>query len=291
MSNLEKNYAKILETLHQVEPQKNFLNQIRTPKLSDIELIALNITSEYMGIDSERDLFRRLPKHLLEKIERSIYNKRKRRLFFYIEQLRKKLAEQIIGDEKYFVIDSMPLEACKISRSSRSTICKEELDTSPAYGYCAAQKMRYYGYKLHSVCSSTRVFKCFDLSPANVHDIHYLNDVKEQLEDCYLIGDKGYLSHSIQLDLFENKEIKLETPMRKNQFNFKKMHWSLSRARKRIETLFSQLCDQFMIRRNYAKTFEGFKARILSKMAALTVIQFINHSKNRNINNLKINIV
>ena len=53
MSNLEKNYAKILETLHQVEPQKNFLNQIRTPKLSDIELIALNITSEYMGIDSE----------------------------------------------------------------------------------------------------------------------------------------------------------------------------------------------------------------------------------------------
>ena len=79
--------------------------------------------------------------------------------------------------------------------------------------------------------------------------------------------------------------------MRKNQFNFKKMHWSLSRARKRIETLFSQLCDQFMIRRNYAKTFEGFKSRILSKVTALTVIQWINHSKNRNINNLKINIV
>ena len=71
----------------------------------------------------------------------------------------------------------MPLEACKISRSSRSTICKEELDSSPAYGYCASQKMRYYGYKLHSVCSSTGVFKCFDLSPASFHDIHYLEDV------------------------------------------------------------------------------------------------------------------
>ena len=291
MSNLEKNYAKILDTLHQVEPQKNFLNQIRTPKLSDIELIALNITSEYMGIDSERDLFRQLPKSLLDKIERSVYNKRKRHLFVYIEQLRRKIAEQIIGNEKYFVIDSMPLEACKISRSGRSKICKEDIDSAPAYGYCAAQKMRYYGYKLHSVCSSTGVFKFFDLSPANVHDIHYLYDVKEQLENCYLIGDKGYLSHSIQLDLFENKDIKLETPMRKNQFNFKKMHWSLSRARKRIETLFSQLCDQFMIRRNYAKTFEGFKSRILSKVTALTVIQWINHSKNCNINNLKINIV
>lgn len=150
--------------------------------------------------------------------------------------------------------------------------------------------MKFYGYKLHSVCSSTGVFKSFDLTPANVHDIHYLNDVKHLLKDYYLIGDKGYISHSIQMDLFNTREIKLEVPMRKNQFNFKKMHYSLSRVRKRIETLFSQLCDQFMIRRNYAKTFDGFKSRILSKMTALTVIQYINHCENRNINNLKIKI-
>jgi len=290
MSNLESSYTKILNTLHQVEAHKNFLNQIRVPKMSDIEVIALNITSEYLGIDSERELFRRLPKHLLEKIERSVYNRRKRGLFFYIEQVRRKIADLIIGDDNYFVIDSMPLEVCKMSRSNRSTICKEDYDCAPTFGYCASQDMKFYGYKLHSVCSSTGVFKSFDLTPANVHDIHYLNDVKQLLKNCYLIGDKGYISHSVQLDLFNTREIKLEVPMRKNQFNFKKMHWTLSRARKRIETLFSQLCDQFMIRRNYAKTFEGFKSRILSKMTALTVIQFINHTENRNINNLKINI-
>ncbi|NAW50038.1 transposase, partial [Elizabethkingia argentiflava] len=43
------------------------------------------------------------------------------------------------------------------------------------------------------------------------------------------------------------------------------------KPRKRIETLFSQLCDQFMIRRNYAKSFDGFKNRILSKIMALIV--------------------
>jgi len=32
-----------------------------------------------------------------------------------------------------------------------------------------------------------------------------------------------------------------------------------TKSRKRIEALFSQLCDQFMIRRSYAKTFEGVK--------------------------------
>lgn len=47
-----------------------------------------------------------------------------------------------------------------------------------------------------------------------------------------------------------------------------------------------------MIRRNYAKTFEGFKTRLLSKITALTVVQFINKEYfNRNINNLKVSIV
>ncbi len=40
-----------------VETQMNLLNQIRKPKLSDFELIAVDLTSEFMSIDSERDLF------------------------------------------------------------------------------------------------------------------------------------------------------------------------------------------------------------------------------------------
>ncbi len=43
-----------------------------------------------------------------------------------------------------------------------------------------------------------------------------------------------------------------------------------------------------MIRRNYAKTFQGFKTRILTKITALIMIQFINKFDfNRPINNLK----
>ena len=78
--------------------------------------------------------------------------------------------------------------------------------------------------------------------------------------------------------------------MRKNQDNYGKQHFVFKKSRKRIETLFSQLCDQFMIRRNYAKSFAGFKTRILSKITTLTIIQSINKTLNRNINNLKVNI-
>jgi hypothetical protein len=290
MSNLESSYIKILSVLQQLNSESNFLNQIRIPKLSDIEVIALILTAEYLNIDSERDLFRRLPDRLSTRIERSVYHRRKKRLFFYIESLREQMVEQMTQGETHYIIDSMPLEVCKMSRSNRSTICSEDIKTSPNHGYCASQQMHFYGYKLHAVCSSSGVFKHFDLTPASVHDIHYLNDLKDLMSDCELNGDKGYLSHDVQVDLFESCNITLRVPMRKNQNDYKELPWIIRKTRKRIETLFSQLCDQFMIRRNYAKSFQGFATRVLAKLTALTTIQWINYLENRNINNLKIKI-
>lgn len=291
MHNFRANYEKILEVLKKLElDSENFLFQIRKPKLTDLRIIAINLTSEYMSIDIEHQLFRILPVEIKSLIERSVYNRRKRKLFNHMERIRKLLAERFNGSEKYFVVDSMPLEVCKLSRSSRSRICKETDYALPNRGYCASQKMHYYGYKLHAVCSAEGVFQNLDISPASVHDIHYLKDIKQQVENCTILGDKGYLSAEYQLDLFTSHNIKLEVPMRKNQKNYKIQPYIIRKSRKRIETLFSQLCDQFMIRRNYAKSFLGFKTRILSKIVTLTIIQTINRNANRNINNLKINI-
>ena len=291
MNNFGSNYDKILEILKSITKKESFLTQIREPKLKDIELIAMNLTSEYMSIDSECQLFRIMPEALSNKIERSVYNRRKRKLFTSMEFIREKLSEKFNEFEDYYIVDSMPLEVAKLSRSGRSTICKESYDTAPNKGFCASQNMTFYGYKIHAVCSINGIFKSFDISKASVHDIHYLKDIKNQFSDCVILGDKGYLSADYQLDLFESKQIKLEVPMRKNQYNYKKQAYVFRKSRKRIETLFSQLCDHFMIRRNYAKTFDGFKTRILSKITSLTIIQFINKFVfDRNINNLKINI-
>ncbi len=109
-------------------------------------------------------------------------------------------------------------------------------------------------------------------------------------QNCTILGDKGYLSIDYQRDLFNTNQIKIEVPMRKNQHNYKPQAYIFRKARKRIETLFSQLCDQFMIRRNYAKTFDGFKNRILSKIMALTIVQVINKLNNKNMNNIKTRI-
>lgn len=289
MNNFEASYKKILEVLQSITEEMNFLNQKRKPRLSDVELISIDLTSEYMGIDSEYQLFRVLPNSLRTRIERSVYNRRKRGLFYHRESLRKVLAKKI-SSKDYYIVDSMPLEVCKLSRSIRSSICKEDFQTAPNKGYCASQATSYYGYKLHAVCTIDGVFTDFDLTQASVHDIHYLKDIKSIYKNCTILGDKGYLSVDYQRDLFSSNQIRLEVPMRNNQKDYKPQAYMFRKSRKRIETLFSQLCDQFMIRRNYAKTFEGFKNRILSKIMALTVIQLINKLNNRNINNLKISI-
>lgn len=292
MNNLQANYERILEVLRKISNDHLLEYQRRRPRLSDLELISLSLTAEYMGIDSENHLFRILPVFFINKIERTVYNRRRRRLMDFTNSIRLQLSEIFNEFENYFIVDSMPLEVCKISRSTRSKVCKEAEFSFTDRGFCASQKISFYGYKLHAVCSVGGVFQSVDLSAASVHDIHYLKDIQHQMSDCILIGDKGYLSESIQLNLFETANIRLDTPKRKNQKYYKPQFYAFKKKRKRIETLFSQLCDQFMIRRNYAKTFSGFKTRIISKITSLTVIQYINKVIfDRNINNIKISII
>ena len=293
MSNLEASYNLILNNLREISGIEDFYFKPIKPKLSYIELISLIILAEFKSIDSEHQLFREIKGFEIgPNIERSVYNRRKRKLFPFIEEIRMKMVDKLNESENYFIVDSMPLEVCKISRSFRSKICKDVDYAYPNKGFCASQNLHFYGYKLHAVCSISSVFQSFDISPESVHDIHYLQDIKLQMSDCVLLGDKGYLSQTIQLDLFNEVNIELETPKRKNQKDYKPQFYQFKKYRKRIETLFSQLCDQFMIRRNYAKTFEGFKTRILAKIITLTTIQFLNKFVfDRNINNLKINLV
>ena len=207
MNNLLANYERILEVLRKISNENLLSYQRRTPKLKDLELISLALTAEFMGIDSENHLFRQIPKTIKCKIERSVYNRRKRRLANSINDLRMKIAKSFNEFEKFFIIDSMPVEVCKLSRSSTSKICKDVDYCYPNRGFCASQQMHFYGYKLHAVCSVNGVFQSIDLSPASVHDIHYLKDIKEQLSDCTLLGDKGYLSAEIQIDLFNYANI------------------------------------------------------------------------------------
>jgi len=264
----------------------------RNPKFSDVKVIALALAAEFLSMDSENRLFDLIKDSaffsLNGLIERSAFNRRRRSLRHYFNTVLEYLSEKISPAEDAFIVDSFPIEICRFARAKRVRVCKENFDTAPDYGYCAAQKNTYFGYKLHGLCGVSGVFKKIDLSKASIADIHYLQDIKEDISQCILIGDKAYLSSEIQLDLFQTQGVRLLTPKRVNQKEFREYPQVFRKLRKRIETLFSQLCDQFMIKRNYAKSFWGLATRIISKIVSLTLAQFVNKFHNKKpINEIK----
>jgi len=291
MNNLIENYEIILNNLKATCADIESFHQVRTPKLSNIELVAINLTAEYMSINTELQLFRYFKgTYLQTMIERSVYNKRRRKLFGYTEAMRKRLSEMFFDFTDAFIVDSKPTPICNYARAGRSSICST-YNIQPSFGYCASKKSNYYGYKLHAVCDKNGVFHSFDLAPAHIHDVNYLKDIKHNLKDCTLIGDRGYISADYQTDLFTYSNINLSIPMRKNQHGFNPFSRTKAKIRKRIETNFSQLSGQFLWEINHAKSFEGLATRLLSKITAFTMIQYLNvFVFNRPMNKIKVNL-
>lgn len=264
------------------------------PRFSDLEVIALSLASEALGIDSENCLFHRLSRcknEIPNLISRRQYNDRRKLTAGLCEEIRKRIADEIDGGEDCFIVDSKPIEVCRPARSKCCAMGRGDINRAPAYGYCASQRRHYYGYKLHGLTGMSGVFHSYDITAANVHDINYLNDIKLEYHDCGIVGDKGYLSAEVQLDLFETANIRLNTPARSNQKNAKPFPTIFRKVRKRIETNFSQLCDQFLFIRNYAKNVDGLFMRIIGKISAFTVFQYINKTNNKPIGQIKYALV
>lgn len=182
MHNLYAIFAKFLNICKQVagnlvNESGNIPRRGVVPRFSDLEVIALNMTSEAMGIDSESLLFSKLQdyrKEIPNLISRRQYNDRRKITSSLCNAIRERIVKEIDGGEDYFCIDSKPIEVCRFARAKRCRMGKNNFEKAPSIGYCASQGIYYYGYKLHAVCGLSGVIHSFDLTKASVHDIHYL---------------------------------------------------------------------------------------------------------------------
>ncbi len=297
MYNLHAKFAKILEICKQfsqnlVNEDGNVVRPGPVPKFSDLEVVALSLTAEAEGIDSEKWLFDNKLQEYKDSfpniISRRQFNDRRKKTAELCEKIRKRIAMEMDGNEQQFFVDSKPIPVCRLARGERCQMGKTgDYATAPDFGYCASQNTHYFGYKLHAMCGLSGVIHSYDLSKASVYDLNYMKDVRLQYHDCNIYGDKGYIGADVQLDLFETAHIRLECPYRLNQKDWKPTFIPFAKARKRIETLFSQLTDQFLIIRNYAKITTGLFARIIGKISALTVLQYVNFINNKPIGRIK----
>ena len=298
MHDLRAMYEKTLEIAQEVfhedvNERGDFNFKPRPSKMTELQVIALAVSSESACIDIENLLFSKLltdfKSRFPELIDRSRFNRRRRLLQPFIVELTKRVSMTIGVSSDINIVDSMPCPIVKNSRERNFKICKEDPINAPRKGFSAVDKRYYIGYKLHLLTNEHGVFQDMQITPANVHDINFLKDLapEEYCRDKIILGDRGYISKQVQTDLFTQYEIKLEVPYRSNQIDKAPKNPENGRKRRRIEVQFAQLCDQFRIKLNYAKTFGVILVRMASKLAAIAVLQKVNVEKGRPLNHIK----
>ena len=291
----EKTYALAFEAFEELlDDDHNLQFYPLPPKMSDLSVISLAVAAESASVDSENWLFSKLNKDYRGKFpglnERSRFNRRRRRLASRILEFTEAVALGMsVGGSKFNLVDSVPCPVVKNSRERGYRICKEDPLMAPAKGYSAVDRRFYIGYKLHLLTDEQGVFQDMQITPANVHDINFLKNMQPHtnLIGKTIVGDKGYISEPLQVNLFDQHQITLKVPYRSNQIYAEPLDPALGRKRRRIETQFSQLCDQFRLKVNYAKSFIGFFTRIVTKLAAMTILQRVNVDNARPLNHLK----
>jgi len=105
MSNIVKNYFRVLEVISSLGCELEYKSGVgRKEKMSDLEVVAMSLTADFMSIDRENSLFKQISKaEIPNLIERSRFNKRRKKLFLFSEQIRIKLASDFLEFEDYLL--------------------------------------------------------------------------------------------------------------------------------------------------------------------------------------------
>jgi hypothetical protein len=123
------------------------------------------------------------------------------------------LVAEIYAQGEAFIIDSMPLPVCKRARASR---CKK-VRGKAFWGYCAAKKEKFFGWRLHLICSPEGIPVSLDLLPASEQALTPIHELTVALpEGATVFGDKGYVSDPDALTILAATGVRFVAVRRRN---------------------------------------------------------------------------
>lgn len=250
------------------------------PQCSDSELLTMSLVGECCGwaVETEmlshwgkhRDLFPRQP-------SQSRFNRRRRQLSDALCLLRQALLERLdLALEQLCALDSHPLPVVAYHHASRSA--REWRVYQADYGWAASRQSRFYGFRLHLLVTLQGLILEYALAPASVHDLPMGQELLANRCSLTVLGDKAYIGKTMAAELKARQDIDLLTLPRSNQRVQlpKAFHRPFNTARLIIETVNSQLSEQFGIQRNHAHTFWGLTTRLHAKLTAHTLCVYLN---------------
>lgn len=248
------------------------------PALSDEEVIAIEICGEYLGFHQDEDIydyFRAHYQHFFPELRERTGFVRQAANLWHIKALIQERLTQISGQaaDEVQTIDTLPLPVCTYTRSGRDRCFQGEAD----YGYCAAKKLHYYGFKLGLRISRAGMIIHYPLLPARPHDSQLLDDLIAGFEGV-VPADKAFVDAFRQENLAQKRLVELVVPARKDMqtrppFSIIK---ACSRWRKLVETVGSHLTEHFHIAKTRAHDLWHYQHRLIRKVLSHTVCVFIN---------------
>jgi len=229
------------------------------------------VAAKYFQNHHERALCVLFQLGYIKQLSVSRFNRRLHGLRDWLYGLVRLLGE-VFAYGEVFLIDSMPLPVCKRTRARRCRKVRGKVFC----GYCAAKREKFFGWRLHMICSATGVPVSFDLLPAALHDLTPLHELAFALPfGASLFGDKGYLSQADSRTLLQETGVRLVTPQRSNMPpNAWADDYDLALYRKRIETVNSQL-QAMGIQQLHARTNLGFHLKAWATLLALAFSNII----------------
>lgn len=175
------------------------------------------------------------------------------------ERIYADLALLLAEHDGVYTIDSQPLPICKGVRYTR------DRQLSEADSGRGGATKRFYGFRLHAICTGTGAICRFGIVSANEHDITVARCLlDERYDDLHsLIGDKAYLGLGIY------------TPPKKNAKEPSFWCDFFAQARKSIEAVFSSLSRCRNLALQQLNSFWSVRASVCRKVAAHNLILFL----------------
>ena len=249
------------------------------PKLSDAEVLTMEIVGEFLGIDTDKAIFLFFRRHYgewfpaLDEIHRTTFARQAANLWKVKERLWQELLLLAPHDPAFAICDSMPLPACLFARAYRC----ERFRGEAAFGKDTLLKQTFYGFRVHVRVCWPGLITRVSVAPANAHELSVVPEIVEGMRGV-VIGDRNYHSPRTKEELLGTMGVELLAPFSsKKRDPAPKRSVLLSRFRYRIDTVFSQLTERFSIKRVWAKDLWHLTARLLRKVLSHTVAFLLNH--------------
>ncbi|MBJ8025733.1 IS982 family transposase [Bacillus cereus] len=240
-----------------IKKRKNIAKLIQ----SDRVIIACVLWGIMLGYTSQRDTYRAVRTILsfTEFPSRTRYTRLCANLVYAIKIIRFFFMKQKTKHITTAIVDSFPSPFCKEIRNRRAKV----LCSIAEIDYNSTKEMYYYGVKISAAVTETGFPFAYVVSSPKIHDVQLLETLVNEAPIPHILGDKGYISGSIQ-DKLAQKGVTVTTPLRKNMKNADKIDYILlGKRRKKIETVFSSL-EKLGIQNFRSRSLLGFESRLES---------------------------